>query len=211
LILSQHFHENLRNGIDYFRPPERPYGKSFGQWTVDWWNWAFSAPRPINPIYDNTGRFGHVNQRGPVWFLAGTFGENKIVKRTCTIPDGRGILFPVINYEINKIEKPSLRTKSELIKDVIEDINDIVKKDVIIDGESAPVYRIQSDPPTFVLRIVEGLDIDMPGGSIEAAADGYWVFLKPLCIGKHQIYFHGACSGGTRNSRAEYNVIVKPA
>jgi hypothetical protein len=209
--LSQYFDENQSKDLDYFKPSERPYGKTFGQWTVDWWNWAFSVPRAVNPIYDDTGQFAHVNQHGPVWFLAGTFGENKIVRRTCTIPYGKAILFPIINYEINKIEKPGLRTKSDLINDVIEDINDIVKKDVIIDGELLPVYRIQADPPTFVLRIVEGLDADLPGGAIEAAADGYWIFLKPLSVGKHNIYFHGACSGGTRNSRAEYTVLVKSA
>jgi hypothetical protein len=32
--------------------------------------------------------------------------------------------------------------------------------------------------------------------------------LKPLFQGKHHIYFHGACSGGTRNASAEYHLVV---
>jgi hypothetical protein len=95
-----------------------------------------------------------------------------------------------------------------LINDVIEDINDIVRKDVFIDGMLAPVHRVQSDPPIFKLKIVEGLDDDIRGCVVEAAADGYWVFLKRLSMGEHRLYFHGACSGGTRNSMAEYNILI---
>lgn len=207
--MNQYAHKSSSTEVDFFGPEDKPYGKSFGQWTVDWWNWAFSTPKRNNPVYDDSGQNAHVNQQGPVWFLAGTFGENKIVRRTCTIPHGKSILFPVINYEINKIEKPSLKSKLDLINDVIEDINDIVKKDVFIDGMLTPVHRVRSDPPTFRLKIAEGLDDDIRGGVIEAAADGYWVFLKRLSSGEHRIYFHGACSGGIRNSMAEYNILVE--
>ena len=206
--MSEYVRENHSTDLDYFRQEERPYGKSFGQWTVDWWNWAYSTPKSNNPVYDQTGQNAHVNQAGPVWFLAGTFGENRIVRRSCTIPYGKAVLFPVINYEINNLENPSLKTNLDLINNVIEDINDIVKKDVIIDGKLIPVFRVQSDPQTFTLKISEGVDTDFPSGVTTAAADGYWVFLKPLSIGMHKIYFHGSCSGGARNSTAEYNISV---
>ena len=52
-----------------------------------------------NPLLDDTGEHSFVNQNGPVWFLAGTFGEGKCPKRKCAIPAGKAILFPVINFK----------------------------------------------------------------------------------------------------------------
>lgn len=192
----------------YYTPGEKPYGISFGEWSVNWWRWIVSIPVERNPALDNDGYNTGINQRGPVWFLAGTFGENKMPVRSCIIPSDKAVFFPVINYEINKLEDPSLNSDRAMIKHVINDIDDIVKKDVIVDGENIPAYRIQSFPEVFCLNLPEDNCLGLRPGLIKVAADGYWAFLKPLNTGKHKIYFHGSCSGGTRNSTAWYNLTV---
>jgi hypothetical protein len=194
--------------IEFFTPEDTPYGLTFGQWTVRWWQWANSFPKAGSAIFDSTGKYAHVNQRGPVWFLAGTAGENKTPMRKCTLPSGKSILFPVINYEINELEKPELKTRSLLIKHVTEDINDIVIKNAIVDSVKIPIYRIQSDPPIFPLVINENNPLGIRGGSTQAAADGYWVFLKSISSGEHNIRFHGSCSGGTRTASAIYRLRI---
>jgi hypothetical protein len=193
----------------YYSKKEKPYGYSYGRWTVKWWQWALSSPINMNPVVDNTGKYGGVNQVGPVWFLAGTVGENKVPIRKCVVPFGKAILFPVINYEINQLEDPKLKTEDAMVKNVVEDINDIVKREAMIDGENIPTYRVQSSPSVFSLDVSNDNWLGISPGLIKAAADGYWVFLKPLDAGRHEIYFHGSCSGGTRNSTARYflNII----
>jgi hypothetical protein len=178
--------------IEFFTPEEKPHGLTYGQWTVKWWQWAHATPKNINPILDETGEYASIDQNGPVWFLAGTAGENKSIRRTCSIPSEKSILFPVINYEMNPIEKPELKTKSELIKH----------------GISMPIYRVRSDPPVFPLTINEHNGFGIPGGYTNATADGYWVFLKSLPQGEHNIYFHGSCSGGIRNVTATYALRI---
>jgi hypothetical protein len=195
--------------INYFRPEDKPYGLSYGQWTVKWWQWAKLAPMRINPVIDKTGRYAHVNQQGPVWFLAGTFGENNLPHRSCTLPHGKAILFPVINYEMNPLEKPELANGPDLIHHVINDIDDIVVRYAIVDGTTVPVYRIRSDPLIFSLKISDENNNGIPGGTTYAVADGYWVFLKPLFEGNHHIYFHGSCSGGQRSAAADYAISIK--
>jgi hypothetical protein len=195
--------------IDYFRPDDKPYRLSYGQWTVRWWQWAKLAPVRINPVIDKTGMYAHVNQQGPVWFLAGTFGENTLPHRSCILPYGKAILFPVINYEMNPLEKPELANGSDLIHHVIDDIDDIVVRYAIVDGTTVPVYRIKSDPLIFSLIISDENNNGIEGGTTYAVADGYWVFLKPLSKGNHHIYFHGSCSGGQRNSAADYVISIK--
>jgi hypothetical protein len=194
--------------IELFTPEDKPYGLTYGQWTVKWWQWAHTAPKNVNPLLDETGKYASIDQDGPVCFLAGTAGENKLIQRICKIPSEKAILFPVINYEMNPIEKPELKTESELIRHVIEDINDIVIKTAIIDGISIPIYRIRSDPPIFPLTINDYNGFGIPGGYTNATADGYWVFLKYLPQGEHNIYFHGSCSGGIRNVTTSYHLRV---
>jgi hypothetical protein len=38
-----------------------------------------------------------VGQRGPVWLLAGTFSGGSAT-RSCSIPQGEWLFFPVVNY-----------------------------------------------------------------------------------------------------------------
>jgi hypothetical protein len=33
-------------------PHSRAYGRSYGQWSPRWWQWAFSMPIDLHPLYD---------------------------------------------------------------------------------------------------------------------------------------------------------------
>jgi hypothetical protein len=195
--------------IGYFKPESTPYGQSYGQWTVKWWQWFAAIPAPANPAADETGQNAGIDQADRnVWFLAGTLG-GKTVKRKCPIPAGRAILFPVINYEMNGLEKPQLRTESELVSHVQQDEDDIINLDAIVDGQNVPIFRVRSDPTFFTIAAPEDNAVQIPhGGTTQATADGYWVFLKPLHLGEHDIHFSGSCSAGTRNVNASYHIAV---
>jgi hypothetical protein len=201
-------YEGRRSKIEFFTPRDTPYGLTYGQWTVKWWHWALSIPKKNNPLLDDIGCFADVGQNGPVWFIAGTFGENKLPRRVCTVPSSKAVLFPVINYEADVIQDPELVDEIDLIEHVSQDMDDIITKEAVIDGKNVSVFRVKSDPPVFPVTLGIDNPISLPSGIINVAADGYWVFLKPLNCGEHQIYFHGACSGGTRNSKAKYKLMV---
>jgi hypothetical protein len=162
----------------------------------------------MNPILDDDGRNASINQSGPVWFLGGTFGENRKPNRICTVPLGKAILFPVINYEMNALEDPTLTNPIQLMKHVYGDVDDIITREVTVDGKQVEAYRVKSDPPIFELDIGKNNCLEISPGITNAASDGYWVFLKHLNPGMHQIYFHGSCSSGLRNSTANYHLNV---
>jgi hypothetical protein len=199
--------ERGSNSIQWFAPEDKPYGLSYGEWTTKWWEWALSVPIPVNPVLDNTGQYADKNQQNPVWFLAGTIGdENKVAHRTCIIPKQNAILFPVINYI--HTSDPKFNTNIELVEHVKKDIDDIIINEAIVDDHQVPVYRVKSEPRIFKLIVREENKLDIPVGITTASADGYWVFLKNLNVGKHNIYFRGACSGGLRNASAQYQIII---
>src|SRR5438445_798649 len=90
--------EKHPDAIEYFTPDDKPYGLTFGQWTVKWWQWLLSIPKNDNPAMDNRGVHGSESQANEnVWFLAGTFVTNsQLARRNVAIPSGRAILFPTI-------------------------------------------------------------------------------------------------------------------
>jgi hypothetical protein len=176
---------------------------------VKWWQWFVAIPAKKNPGADETGENAGIDQfNHDVWFLAGTFG-GKTVERECLIPKERAILFPVINYEMNALEKPELKTEAELSRHVLEDQDDIINLDAVVDGQKIPIYRIKSDPSFFSITAPKDNAVEIPhGGTTRATSDGYWVFLKSLPLGEHSIYFAGSCSSGNRNVKASYHITI---
>jgi hypothetical protein len=190
-------------------PP--PYGITYGGWTVRWWQWALSIPKSKNPVLDRTGEYACENQPPKdVWFLAGKLAEENRNPniRSCKIPTGRSILFPVINCEANSLELPELRTELDIIQYIEKEEDAIVLKECYVDGNLTPAQRIKSDPIIFDLNMVNHNLFTEKGGNTRASADGYWVFLKPPPKGEHTISFHGSCTKGKRNSGAIYYLQV---
>ena len=197
----------------FFTADSNPYGRTYGQWTVRWWQWFLSTPKAVNPVIDESGKFASANQPlKDVWFLAGKVGneDKNIPNRFCRIPSGRSILFPVINCEANPLEYPELITEQDLIEHVNRDENTIITKECSVDGRLIPVQRVKSDPAIFEVKINEDNPCDIKGCGITlASGDGYWVFLKPLCLGDHFISFRGSCEKGKLNSGANYHLNIR--
>jgi hypothetical protein len=190
-----------------------PLGLTYGQWTVRWWRWALSIPKPVNPVLDESGKYASMGQpENSVWFLSGRFGNerNDFPKRCCTVPLNRSILFPVINYEANLLECPQLNSKEELIEHVRRAEDTILNRECFVDGIAVAPQRVRSDPQVFELKIGKKNPVGFKRfGNTFASADGYWVFLKPLGIGDHSISFEGSCEQGKLRSGASYQLHIR--
>ena len=78
-------------------PPSSIYGHSYQEWAAAWWQWALTQPLATNPVVDGDGRNCAAGQSGRVWFLAGTFDSGPKVERSCEVPAGTALFFPVVN------------------------------------------------------------------------------------------------------------------
>jgi len=188
---------------------DKPYGKSWEEWTSKWWQWLLSIPKESNPGIDTTGEKFDANQNDPdVVFLVGTFGGS--AERNYTIYADKSILFPIINFTTSYIEEPFLKTESELKSRAKKDIDDIVNKEAVVDGmklQDVEKYRVQS--PVFDLTYPENNVFELSSGSTRAISDGYWVFLKPLSPGMHDIHAVGSCSSGKTRVDITWHLDVK--
>jgi hypothetical protein len=195
--------------VEIYGADEHPFGKTWQEWTVQWWRWFLSIPREGHPSYDSAYKRWANNQPDPnVLFLAATT-KGKI-ERKIVIPSNKAILFPVINFVTSYSEDPALKTEAEMIAKAKSNIDDIVKKEAVIDGIALSLSennRVQTPPFDFyfptnnIYRAKEG-----PSRGV---GDGFWIFLRPLRPGKHNIRTYGSCLSGRIEIEANIELIVK--
>ena len=153
-----------------------------------WWQWAYSMSPANSAVRDSSGSLCHVNQSGDVWFLAGGYGTS-LIQRSCTVPAGKYIFFPVINMVYGPPSRGQVTCRHVMDRAALNN-DTLLAIDVELDGAyvSEPEkYRLKS-PDCFDLaaRIPPEL------GAAEvypSAADGYWMMLKPLPPGPHSLKF----------------------
>ena len=191
-----------------YNTDEKPFGKTWEEWTAEWWKWSLSLPKGQDPITDATGENASNNQPGPVWFLAGTFGG--MAERTCEIPEDTAIFFPISCNETSYAECPSFKTEAELAAFAKADIDQVKTIMASVDGQELPdSYLRRLKSPPFEITLPEQNVLGVPPGKTEASSDGYWVFLKPLPIGRHDIHFFSSCRIGTQWIEAWYHLTVR--
>ena len=199
--------------VGFFTASDTPYGKTYGNWTVEWWRWILGIPKRVNPVADKSGEYTTMNQQNrDVYFLAGKLAEEQdgLPERYCKVSAHKSILVPVINSESNPLENPELKNDEDIVKRVRSDENTIVRSQCYLDGKVIPTQRITSDPLIFEVRMVDDNLFNVrTGGMTHASADGYWTFLKPLPRGEHTISFQGSCEMGRLHSGAIYNIDVE--
>jgi hypothetical protein len=183
------------------------FGATYGEWSARWWQWVLSFPADQNPNIDDKGALCKEGQTGPVWFLAGTFGGDAVT-RTCRIPAGKGIFFPVVN-QIAFAPFPTegiadLRGQAAATMDQVTflkvtldgvDLSGLRDRRVqspafslvspvggVLDPEQCPALFVPPANPPFPRK---------PQGTLcnPVVSDGYWVLLSPLQAGEHKIRF----------------------
>jgi hypothetical protein len=178
----------------------KPHGLSYGEWSARQWQWEFSLPLDANPLADTADC--SAGQSGSVWFLGGTFTLSNVggvvvgkAVRTCTIPSGTALFFPLLDTECSTIEGNG--TTEDELRDCAKMFTDLVDTSSLfleIDGQ--PVtnlgdFRVQS--PLFTFGPLPPNNIlGAPAGSTSpSVSDGYFVMLKPLSVGRHTLHFGG--------------------
>ncbi len=182
------------------------YGRTYGDWSAAWWEWSFSIPALVHPIFDN-GPCTE-GQSGPVFFLGGKACANgdttcnaSVAVRNCTIPAGKAIFFPIVNVEDSAPEEiatgnPSFTINS--MRQLVQDgTNGAAGLKVDLDGKSLDnlktKFLVTSVAFEYTLPAnneLQALGLAIPAGTYSPAVDdGVYVMLKPLATGHHLLHF----------------------
>lgn len=146
--------------------------------------------------------------------MAGTAGGAVI--RSCTVPAGKALFFPLIVNECSYAENPNLKTLSKLIDCAKSADNNLNYLTLNVDGVSIPnleKYRITSTK-LFNFTFAKDNIAGVPPGPTSGALDGWFAYLKPLPPGPHIIRFGGAETSTTPGQPnlavdATYHLTVK--
>jgi hypothetical protein len=166
-----------------------------------WWQWALSKPVEDNPLIGGDPNYSEEQcdgqpvtaTKGKKWFLAGTF-DGSTVERTCTMPVGTQLFFPVFN-SIFIVTEPD-ETVEFARQEVNRFINSVLADPklsivVTVDGKEVKSKRIvRAESPVFNVFLPAGNIFGVPEGEYGPSfAEGLWVALPPLPPGEHTIHF----------------------
>lgn len=232
-----------QNSDVYVYPPgSTPYGLSYGEWSARWWQLVLSIPPEANPVLDGIqGKPPHGNhcaqgQSDPVWLLPGTFGGT--ASRTCNVPLGRSLLFPILNSEfgagVGDCQTPGSNPDSCDVyrfpgfphkgipalqaAAAAQLISLTGSLEVTIDGvqlQNLTAYRAPS--PVFSYWLTSDSLFNYLFGFTNPAgmespivSDGYWVMFTPLHAGTHTLHFRAVSPENSFVLDVTYLLFVEP-
>lgn len=215
--------EHLTNGgftpiVDVYSPRVKTYGKTYAEWSKEWWKYMLSIPFDRNPINDKTGANGLIGQNGPVVFLAGANTDH--VDRNITVSSDKALLLPLVTAlnsfpcANNALQpKPGQSLEAFLKEGARALVDQVSTVKVAVDGKEITKlndYRVTTD----VFQVAGSPDLKTCyGGCIDAeprkaVSDGYFILLKGLKKGDHIIEFSGEIAGSGTSATVTYNVKV---
>jgi hypothetical protein len=200
-------------------PNSAPQGLTYGEWSAKWLKWAYEPPPAASPVLDTTGANCSTGQSGHVWFLAGTFflapPAPPAVFRTCTIPTGQMLFFPIGNAFCGgdgfpggfADERACATASAEGLSGFRAEVDGVPVNN--LSGDLVQnYYRALS--PKFDLVLGADNIFGAPAGTYSpSAADGVYLMLSPLSPGKHTIHFRADLMGGGRVEATYFLTVNK--
>jgi hypothetical protein len=168
-----------------------PAGLQYNEWAIKWWQWVISIPAPEHP---NTNYTTEKCSRGqekdsPVWFLAQPFPEEHSPVRSCDIPKDKAIITGLLSGECDTSD-PRI-TDDGTMKQCASQGDDFGTIQVILDGVDLKydlaTNRILTD--FFNITAPKNNIFQSPDGTFRGIVDGYFLFLKPLPPGQHELKY----------------------
>ena len=204
-------HAQGNNSIVYPKD-STPYGVPYKDWIVRWWQWNVGVPTTQHARDNYTAEKCTVNQNGSVWFIPDILTGKE--ERTCTIPEGKAILVPLITGECDTSDSQSQSDAD--IRQCSTAGDEYGAISATLDGqkiENLDSYRTATD--FFNITYVKDNIFDVPAGTFRGIADGFFVFLKPLPVGNHVLQVKSSVTNPTTpsynfGSEAKYNLIISP-
>jgi hypothetical protein len=222
---------SIAYGADLYSENESPFGIPLDVWISKWWTWWVttstdeSTPKPGGCL---------INKSESIVMLMETAVAGK-PEQTCTISSTQGIMIPLWTGWCDS-GSPGLGQASfeNIMKCVREEVNlgavtsvvkvdgaQIAKLDEVSSMRGGTLdYKINSMDNVTEVRSKE-FNITIPEdthfpdqifGTFRAAAHGWFVFLKPLPVGNHTVYYNVGVTGlGPNDHSAEitYNLDVR--
>jgi hypothetical protein len=190
LVISFISYQSLAYSVsttpEIFSKESKPYGIPYEEWIRKWWQFQISLPTQGHPYITPNLENCPVGDSGQVSFLTHSIqGKSRY---TCTIPAGHAILLHISSAECSTPELPlDQRSPAEYIRCASEG-QEYLTFEVTVDG--VPMKGLEQNKVLtrfFNITIPEDNVYNIKAGTHKAVAHGYFLFLKPLSAGEHNV------------------------
>lgn len=198
---------SLASGSIAVAPDQAVAGLSQAEWSRAWWQWAGSFDVAESPVSDPTGTKCGLKQQGPVWFLAGTYGTKRTI-RVCTLPHGKYVFFPLVNYVVMPSSEERATCESCCASKIrtAESVTDEASY-LVVDLDGQRIAHLERYRQATKACFDMGALTDAHYRVFPSAANGYYVMLRPLTPGKHVLNFGGILP--SISQAVTYTLMVK--
>jgi hypothetical protein len=173
-------------------PNSSVQGKTYGEWSVIWWQYVFSLPDDQNPLVGATGTDCAYERYGNVAVVVVDPLSPEPIE--CEVPSGTILFLDILSAECSTLEEApfyggneeELRTCAEGF--VLDDLK------ATIDGRAIRnIEQYIHTSPLFEFTVPEnnilGVEAGLTGQSV---SNGAHLMLAPLTPGEHTIHFHAS-------------------
>ena len=198
-----------------------PYGQTYGEWAADWWQVALETPASVNPFTDDHGEHCEQGDMENVWFLFGSLTPDITIERSCEIPVGTALFFPLLTVFYGAFLDDPDRTE-EFIRRQVECAETAAQTlQFEFNGEpvsgldrffepSGSFYEVQLPED----NIFDATEDDILELKLSPSVDaGFYLLLRPLPPGTYQLHWEGAaegCSFGDFTQNVTYHLTITP-
>lgn len=205
-------------------------GMTYGEWSAVWWQYVSAMPvsNPNNPLFDQTGAGCKAAQpnSSPVFFLVGAISGGVATRNECTVPAGKVLFLPLLNFIDIHVPGDGLDTPEMVRQDLLKVIGPTSELHASVDGvpvgnlnpQDTPFHACAGGDPACssafsvtLPALAKNLFGVHAGVYAPAVADGFYLMLGPLHPGAHTINFggQGVFAGSPFSEEITYNLVVK--
>ena len=172
----------------FYPKDSSPYGTPYADWIKKWWQWNVSVPKAEHP-QTNPKTVCATKVSGQVSFLVQEL--SKVLQHySCTIPAKNAIMVPISTGSCTSIEAHSTKL-ADLVNCASNGDQHLTFK-ATLDG--VRLNNLENNYATtniFNMTIPNDNYEFLKGGTYPTGAGGYFVFLKPLPAGEHNLQCNG--------------------
>jgi hypothetical protein len=199
----------------FYTPSDKPFGIPYSEWIIKYWNWWDNVPSAESPSEHPEKYNCFVHEVDNVTFLVDPLKMNTEKTYACNIPSSMSIFFSLVTSEYDTgIDGFEHAKDSELVDSAKKDDDSNAFK-LTVDGKVIPAEFIRSlraESPFWNVTITKGNHYDSKPGTFRAVAEGFYIFLKPMPSGSHQIIYEASSPKSdlqvSPGGKITYNLLV---
>ena len=199
---SGHLFSNAysQNSNLVFLPGDKPYNQTFNKWVEEWFNWFLSigdinGGHPRNSYSPEKCSWNQTS--GPVWNLADGADRANVDQpeiRECKVPAGKALLVQIVGSNCSTVE--GYKNEQELRNCAVWILDRAIISASIDGTEIMNTIKNPTDKDKFYIKPFDTNVTYAPHniygykpGTYPGMEAGYFLFVKPLKPGNHQIEF----------------------